>query len=180
MVKAYHYQQYIRDRLFWDAEIDGMIEIHFSDRTTEDMIAKMIWLQHNRMSWFLSLSGSGQSSYFVTKVYLVLIWVSDFSLNSMWVRTIEVVAAQSGAVIHHEALAYHVLRMRFHNESRVGIRLPLDLEFACCMVHDDRVESIWYNLTCCFSDNSVFVVVLGPRDGQGHGKVQTIQVCGLK
>ena len=42
MVKAYHYQQYIRDRLFWDAEIDGMIEIHFSDRTTEDMIAKMI------------------------------------------------------------------------------------------------------------------------------------------
>jgi len=41
MVKAYRYRQYLQDRLFLDAEMDGMIEIHFSDRTTEDMIAKM-------------------------------------------------------------------------------------------------------------------------------------------
>ena len=77
---------------------------------------------------------------------------------------IEFVAAQSCAVIHHEALPYHVLRMRLHSESHVGIRLPLDLEFVYCMVHGDRVVSVWYSFTCYFSFNSVFFVMLGPRE----------------
>ena len=58
--------------------------------------------------------------------------------------------------------------------------LTLHLHTAYCMLHGDRVASVWYIFTCYFSLNSVFVVVLGPRNRQSHGKVQTMQARGLK